>query len=523
MTTVSQRRRRLRRLRHRATSASAAILQAARLLLPDLERGRRIDAGVLRAAMETAFGASDAAGAWDWKTAYDACEAATVLFLRKYGKGAFPQSRRLRPHDCRMLTKIAGLLPTHTRRSEESQALQQFSTPITLGLAACTAAAITSADCVLEPSAGTGLLAILAEIAGGALVLNELAETRAALLAHLFPGVTVTRFDAAQIDDHLDAAIAPSVVLMNPPFSAMANVDRRMADAAYRHVASALARLTDGGRLVAITGANFGPEMPAWRDAFIRLQERGRVVFTAAIDGAVYAKHGTTIETRLTVIDRVPARRPDAVSAIARDRARRGDAARLDRAARAATMPDRDDARTVPAELCHAANAFAAISRARHRGQQRSAIAIRKASSSPTRQSTGRRPKAAGSRMRFMKNTSFSRSAFPALRRIRPSWCSPRRWRRSRRQNPPIGRISRQISSPMACCPTRSSRASSMPARPMPISSPGRGRSMRPSTSSPPRATTPRTPSAFAAAGFSATAPAPARAARSPASCSTTG
>ena len=67
-------------------AASAAIAQAARLLLPDLECGRRIDAGVLRAAMEAAFGSTDAAGAWDWKTAYDACEAATVLFLRKYGK-----------------------------------------------------------------------------------------------------------------------------------------------------------------------------------------------------------------------------------------------------------------------------------------------------------------------------------------------------------------------------------------------------------------------------------------------------
>ena len=142
---------------------------------------------------------------------------------------------------------------------------------------------------MLEPSAGTGLLAILAEVAGGALALNELADTRAALLDHLFPGVTVSRFDAAQIDDHLDAAITPSVVLMNPPFSAMANVDRRMADTAYRHVASALARLIDGGRLVTITGANFGPEALAWRDAFVRLQERGTVVFTAAIDGAVYA------------------------------------------------------------------------------------------------------------------------------------------------------------------------------------------------------------------------------------------
>ena len=40
---------------------------------------------MLRAAMESAFGGSDAQGAWDWKMAYDACEAATVLFLRKFG------------------------------------------------------------------------------------------------------------------------------------------------------------------------------------------------------------------------------------------------------------------------------------------------------------------------------------------------------------------------------------------------------------------------------------------------------
>ena len=42
----------------------------------------------------------------------------------------------------------------------------------------------------------------------------------------------------------------------------------------------------------------------------MRLQERGRVVFSAAIDGRVYARHGTSIDTRLTVIDRVPAADP---------------------------------------------------------------------------------------------------------------------------------------------------------------------------------------------------------------------
>ncbi|WP_298307302.1 strawberry notch family protein [Reyranella sp.] len=288
---------------------AAAIHAAAHLLLPHIERGERIDAAILRTAMEITFGASDTSGAWDWKAAYEACEAATVLMLRKYGKAllrkagspaaAIPQ-----------LSKIAGLLPTHTRRSEEAQAFQQFSTPIPLGLAAITAAAITPVDRVLEPSAGTGLLAILAEIAGGTLVLNELAETRAEILSSLFPAIPVTRFDAAQIDDHLDPATVPTVVVMNPPFSVLANVEGRIADAAYRHLASALARLADGGRLVAITGANFGPDMPAWRDAFVRLQERGRVVFTAAVHGSVYAKHGTTVETRLTVIDKIPADDP---------------------------------------------------------------------------------------------------------------------------------------------------------------------------------------------------------------------
>ena len=300
-----------------APATADALAHAARIILPHLERGQRVDAPTLRASMVSAFGGSDADGAWDWKTAYDACEAATVLFLRKFGPAM--RARAASPAAMLpMLAKIAGLLPTHTRRSEESQALQQFSTPIALGLAASAAAAITPADLVLEPSAGTGLLAILAELAGGSLVLNELAETRAGLLGHLFPGIAVTRFDAAQIHDHLDAGVVPSVVLMNPPFSALANVDRRMADAALRHIASALARLADGGRLVAITGANCAPDNPVWADAFVRLQERGRVVFSAAIDGSVYAKHGTTIDTRLTVIDRLPAADPSVFPALHR-------------------------------------------------------------------------------------------------------------------------------------------------------------------------------------------------------------
>jgi len=53
--------------------------------------------------------------------------------------------------------------------------------------------------------------------------------------------------------------------------------------------------------LVVITGASLSSDNPSWRDAFVRLQHCGRIVFSAAIDGSVYARHGTSVETRLTV------------------------------------------------------------------------------------------------------------------------------------------------------------------------------------------------------------------------------
>jgi predicted RNA methylase len=291
------------------------LFEAAQALLPHLEQGRAIDAHALRAAMEAAFGGSDAEGAWDWKSAYDACEAAEILFLCRFGPAMLARSPSPAA-TLAMIEKLAGLMPAHTRRSESGQALQQFSTPPGLSFVAAVAASLQPGELVLEPSAGTGMLAIQAELRGARLALNELAEVRADLAARLFTETTVTRHDAAQIHDRLDPALVPDVVLMNPPFSAIAHVDRRMKDAALRHIASALARLRPGGRLVAITGASCAPDAPQWTEAFVRLQERGRILFSAAIDGRVYAKHGTSIATRLTVIDRVPADDPTTLPAV---------------------------------------------------------------------------------------------------------------------------------------------------------------------------------------------------------------
>jgi hypothetical protein len=130
------------------------------------------------------------------------------------------------------------------------------------------------------------------------------------LLKSLFCDANITNHDAAQIHDRLDPGLVPRCIVMNPPFSAALGVETRVADAAFRHIASAFARLAEGGRLVAITGSSCAPDHSAWQGSFVRLQETARIAFTAPIAGSIYASHGTTFETRLTVIDKLPSDDP---------------------------------------------------------------------------------------------------------------------------------------------------------------------------------------------------------------------
>ena len=60
----------------------SGLIHAGTLLAQLLGQGRAVDSRALRSAMETAFCGSDAEGAWIWKDAYEALEAAQVLFLR---------------------------------------------------------------------------------------------------------------------------------------------------------------------------------------------------------------------------------------------------------------------------------------------------------------------------------------------------------------------------------------------------------------------------------------------------------
>ncbi len=335
-------------------SAGDALYAAAQTLLPVLEAGRPLDAATLRDAMTEAFGATDAEGGWVWKDAYEAVEAAAVLFLQRYGRGmrracgaGTGGPRRM----LAMLEAVAALEPSHTRRSEEQVRLQQFSTPLPLAYAALQAAAIRPGDVVLEPSAGTGMLAVMAqcalgERAMGALHLNEYAHTRARLLTRLFPQAVVTAFNAETIADRL-CDVRPTVVLMNPPFSATPGVDRITRDADLRHVRSAASMLPPGGRLVTITSAHCAPG-----DTVERLDPPARCVFTMAIDGRAYARRGTGFETRLTVLER------GAGPAVDIDGTARAENAAELLDAVIAQVPKRQPIAPVPAPSCPARDLF---------------------------------------------------------------------------------------------------------------------------------------------------------------------
>lgn len=284
------------------------LFQASDSLLSLFSGRTAVSAKSLQETMTRCFAGTDASGAWQWKDAYEALEIAQIRFVRKYADTL----RGMKPEIVlTLLENLQALCPTQTKRSEESQKLQQFSTPLGLGYIAAQACGIGSEDTVLEPSAGTGMLAVMACLRGATPVLNELAESRAAILSRLFPHSPPSSHNAEYLADYLDRSYPPSVVVMNPPFSSSPNAAGNHAGVTMRHILSALRLLPAGGRLVAITSEGFSPFSARYRPAFVALQKEASVRFSAGIDGKLFAKQGTTVDTRLTVMDRIPAENPE--------------------------------------------------------------------------------------------------------------------------------------------------------------------------------------------------------------------
>lgn len=263
----------------------AALLEA--------EPSTGIDNFVIGRLAREVFGASAGHG----RDTYDAVEAGMNIYLSRAGFD-FRDS----PRAIEKLLAVESRIPRQVRRDEEQVELQQFSTPPAEAFLVVTAAVLRPGMRVLEPSAGTGNIAVLARLLGADVDTNEIDERRRNLL--ILHGFSPTAVDAERLDNLLPADKSYDAIVMNPPFSATGGrVRGHSTQFGARHVEQALLRLKQGGRLVAIVGRGMTLDRPKFREWWADIEGRFRVRANIGMDGSVYAKFGTSFDHQIIVID----------------------------------------------------------------------------------------------------------------------------------------------------------------------------------------------------------------------------
>lgn len=267
-----------------------------------LSEGKKLDSGKLRQLADPIYGGTPMSGAYSMKDAYDAAELAANYWVSERAK-TLMKAKPVAVFE--QLRKLMAQLPTQRSdsRTKEQQDLQQFSTPPTLAYLAAKVLNLTVGDVVVEPSAGTGSLAVFARGAGANVHANEISERRREALKRL--GFTVTGADAEFLNSTLPVSIKPTAVLMNPPFSSTG--DRGLTNSSKygaRHVEEALLRLEDGGRLVAIVSDGMGMDKPKLQEWWQKIAGKYNIRADVSLSGKEYAKYGTTYDNRLLVIDK---------------------------------------------------------------------------------------------------------------------------------------------------------------------------------------------------------------------------
>ncbi len=260
---------------------------------------------------EEYFGAGRTSGQWTPKDAFDAMEAGVNRYLLDRGKALMEMDTG---KGLAELRELMAKLTSQGTRTDEQIKLQQFSTPPTESYVVAKVANLKPTDVVLEPSAGNGGLAVFAKSIGAEVHVNEISDRRAHMLEFLGFGKP-TAHDGEIINALLDPKIQPTVVLMNPPFSAgtvKSHEARNRNIYGFNHVDSALQRLAPGGRLVAILGGGHANDTDGGASLasgpsgewFSRVAERHNVRANVRISGREYAKYGTSFATRIIVIDK---------------------------------------------------------------------------------------------------------------------------------------------------------------------------------------------------------------------------
>jgi hypothetical protein len=122
-------------------ASKSLSVQAATKLISYLETSQTISNRSLSRIMSECATSTDAMGGWKWKDAYDAIESALIMYVQANGKKLLSIANPLEA-----IANLSSLCPTHTIRSSESVAKQQFSTPLTLSYLVSLAARIGARD-----------------------------------------------------------------------------------------------------------------------------------------------------------------------------------------------------------------------------------------------------------------------------------------------------------------------------------------------------------------------------------------
>lgn len=197
-----------------------------------------------------------------------------------------------------ILRPLQQCLPTQSWRSQTQVTYQEFSTPGCIAYLAAFLLDLSGGDSLLEPSCGTGSLAVWARAAGATVVTNEI-DPRRRQLAGLI-GFDPTGHDAEFIDDLLPGTIVPNVILANSPFSSSGGrVDRNQNKFGFRHVESALRRLAAGGRFAVILGEGGSPGSVSGKRFWDSMSPGIRITRSISLPGREYYRNGTTVGVTL--------------------------------------------------------------------------------------------------------------------------------------------------------------------------------------------------------------------------------
>ncbi len=161
----------------------------------------------------------------------------------------------------------------------------QFDTPADLAHDVVTLADIKPGMAVLEPSAGIGRIATVAERAGGKVTCYEVDGKRSSALAGFT--VHVCDFLSVKPEQQFDR------VVMNPPFARQDDI---------RHVLHAFKFLRSGGRLVAIMSAGVLFRTNKATAEFREFVSAHRGSITALPEGS-FKESGTSVNTCIVVME----------------------------------------------------------------------------------------------------------------------------------------------------------------------------------------------------------------------------